>query len=253
LPHLDFVIAAEENELQIRVDGDPPKTCLIYLPGVHGDWTLLTSFRELAEKEFFLVQVTYPRTLTWTLEDYATAIDQALARHEIKVGWVLAESFSSQVAWAWLKLAQQNRSSFQFSGIILAGGFVLYPFIPLVRAAGHFFELTPWRLWKMLFWIYIQYSYFRHRHVPASAQTVHEFIARRTKLDIAAMRHRLKLMAEYDPRTVAAQAPCPVYLLAGADRSHVARPTLPSKELPHLQSAPDYLARRPQRPRHRTR
>ena len=44
---------------------------------------------------------------------------------------------------------------------------------------------------------------------------MNEFIARRTKLDIAAMRHRLRLIEQYDPRTIATGVPCPVYLLAG--------------------------------------
>ena len=129
---------------------------------------------------------------------------------------MLAESYSSQVAWAWLDQAQQKRGSFTFTGIILAGGFVRYPFPWIVRSAVRFFDFAPWHLWKVLFWIYVHYSVFRHRNAPASAHTVHEFIARRTELDIAAMRHRLKLIAEYDPRSIAAKAACPVYLLAGA-------------------------------------
>jgi pimeloyl-ACP methyl ester carboxylesterase len=45
--------------------------------------------------------------------------------------------------------------------------------------------------------------------------TVHEFIARRTASDIAAMRHRLRLIAQYDPRSIVARSACPIYLLAG--------------------------------------
>ena len=66
-----------------------------------------------------------------------------------------------------------------------------------------------------MFWIYGRYSRFRHRHAPANLESVRELVARRTPLDIAAMRHRLRLIAEYDPREIATIVPCPVYLLAG--------------------------------------
>ena len=206
--------AAEETEIKLRVDGIPSNICLVYLPGVHGDWTLLTSFRDFAKEKFFLVQITYPRTLSWTMDDYGKAVADAIDRLGIKQAWVLAESFSSQVAWAWLDRIHQA-SSFEFLGIILAGGFVRYPFPWIVRVVERFFELTPWRLWKVLFWIYVRYSTFRHRNAPASAHTVHQFIARRTKLDIAAMCRRLNLLAGYDPRSIAPKTTCPIYLLAG--------------------------------------
>ena len=64
----------EETELQMRIDGDPTSPTLIYLPGLHGDWTLLPGFRELAKSKFRLVQFTYPRTLSWSLDDYAKAV-----------------------------------------------------------------------------------------------------------------------------------------------------------------------------------
>ena len=207
--------APEKTELTIRLDGDRSNPCLIYLPGVHGDWTLLTSFRDLAKEKFFVVQATYPRTLRWTIADYGREVSAAMERLGIRSGWVLAESFSSQVAWAWVKQAREKPDPFRFEGIILAGGFVKYPIPWLVRIVGAFFELAPWWLWKLLFWNYALYSTFRLRNAPASAGTVNEFIARRTKLDIAAMRHRLRLIEQYDPRAIAAEVPCPVYLLAG--------------------------------------
>jgi pimeloyl-ACP methyl ester carboxylesterase len=209
------VNGAEESDIQIRLDGERSKLCLVYLPGVHGDWTLLTSFRDFAKERFFLVQITYPRTLRWTMEDYGKAVAGEIERLGIKSAWVLGESFSSQVAWAWLDRVQRGASSFEFLGIILAGGFVRYPFSWVVRVGICFFDIAPWRLWKLLFWIYIRYSSFRHRHAPTSADAVHEFIARRTKLDIAAMRHRFTLIAGYDPRSIATTATCPIYLLAG--------------------------------------
>ena len=205
----------EERELQIRIDGVEALPTLIYLPGLHGDWTLLAGFRELAKTRFRLVQFTYPRTLSWSLEDYAREVDRAVKEAEITSGWVLAESYSSQVAWAWLKLAQERRTDFQIEGIILAGGFVRYPIrlnLPLARA---FLALTPWWLWRVMFAVYLAYSGFRHRNAGVAGNNAREFIARRTPLDIAAMRARVGLIAGSDFREVAKRANCPVYLLAG--------------------------------------
>jgi pimeloyl-ACP methyl ester carboxylesterase len=217
----------EETKLQMRTDGDPSRPALIYLPGIHGDWTLLTGFRELAVKKYFLVQFIYPRTLSWSLEDYARAVAKALAEAGIAGGWVLAESYSSQVAWAWLKLAEEGPLLFRFDGIILAGGFVRYPIQISLGAARAFFAIAPWRLWKFLFWVYLRYSGFRHRNAPGAACSGQEFVERRTPLDIAAIRARLRLIAESDLRPIAARANCPVYLLAGTiDPIVLVRPVL---------------------------
>lgn len=201
--------------MQVRTDGDPSHRTLIYLPGVHGDWTLFSGFRELAKEKFFLVQFTYPRTLSWSLEDYARGVSKALAEAGIVGGWVLAESYSSQVAWAWLKLADEDPLPFRFDGIILAGGFVRYPAPITLRVARAFFAVAPWRLWKLLFWVYLRYSGFRHRNAPGAACEGREFVERRTPLDIEAIRARLRLIAEYDPQPIASRVKCPIFLLAG--------------------------------------
>lgn len=205
----------EECELQIRIDGDAALPTLIYLPGLHGDWTLLAGFRELAKKRFRLVQFTYPRSLSWTLEDYARAVDKAVREAGIASGWVLAESYSSQVAWAWLKLVQERATDFQFDGIILAGGFVRYPIRSSLLFARALFALTPWWLWKGMFSVYLAYSGFRLRNAGPNGNNAKEFIARRTPLDIDAMGARVRLIAAADFRDVAERADCPVYLLAG--------------------------------------
>ena len=90
-----------------------------------------------------------------------------------------------------------------------------YPYPMLVRLAGLFVDVAPWQLWKFLFWIYVRYSGFRYRNAPGSANSAREFVERRNPLDIAAIRHRLRLIADYDPREIAANAHCPIFLLAG--------------------------------------
>src|SRR5690349_8918968 len=87
------------EQLQIRIHGDASLPTLIYLPGLHGDWTLVTSFRSAIAESVRFVEFTYPRTLTWSLNEYATAVQAELLANDIHRGWLLGESFSSQVAW----------------------------------------------------------------------------------------------------------------------------------------------------------
>ena len=110
------------EELQIRIHGAAALPTLIYLPGLHGDWTLVGGFRRQLTGRVRFVEFTYPRTLTWTLDDYAAAVEKALAENGITGGWLLGESYGSQIVWALIA-----RNTFPAQGIILAGGFVRHP------------------------------------------------------------------------------------------------------------------------------
>src|SRR5437868_5659534 len=103
------------EELQIRIHGDSSLPTLIYLPGLHGDWTLIGRFRRALGSRVRFAEVTYPRTLTWSLDDYAAGVEEALAKNGITEGWLLGESFSSQVVWPIL-----SRRKFVAKGVILA-------------------------------------------------------------------------------------------------------------------------------------
>src|SRR6478735_8386917 len=87
------------EELQLRVHGDDSLPTLVYLPGLHGDWTLVTGFRLALAGRIRFVEVVYPRSLTWKISDYATEIRDALVSRGITRGWLLGESFGSQIAW----------------------------------------------------------------------------------------------------------------------------------------------------------
>ena len=110
------------EELQLRIHGNASLPTLIYLPGLHGDWTLIGGFRHAIGGKVRFIEITYPRTLTWSLDDYAAAVETALVKNGITSGWLLGESFSSQVVWAMVA-----RGKFTAQGVILAGGFVKYP------------------------------------------------------------------------------------------------------------------------------
>ena len=200
------------EELQLRVHGAAGLPTLIYLPGVHGDWTLIASFRAAVAGRVRFVEMTYPRTLTWSLADYADAVDAALAQEGIIGGWVLAESFGSQVVW--LLLAKPDRR-LRIEGLILAGGFVRHPWPAAVRRARHGLDCVSSRSVHRFLRFYARFARFRHRHAPETLAEVGEFVARRTELDRQAMAHRLGLIAEADLRPVARTASVPVFALTG--------------------------------------
>lgn len=198
------------EELQLRIHGDASLPTLIYLPGLHGDWTLVGGFRKRVLGRVRFVEFTYPRTLVWSLDDYAAAVEQALAANHITGGWLLGESYGSQIVWA---LA--GRGKFPIHGIILAGGFARHPLRRAVRQAEKLFGRLPASLLVRLMFGFAKIARFRYRHAPESLATIDEFIARRTELDRQAAQHRLHLIAGNDPRTIARQTTLPVFYLSG--------------------------------------
>src|SRR5437867_3072078 len=87
------------DELKIRMHGEASLPALVYLPGMHGDWTLVSSFRAAVAGRLRFVEFAYPRTTTWSLDDYARAVEERLLANGIQRGWLLGESFGSQPAW----------------------------------------------------------------------------------------------------------------------------------------------------------
>ena len=201
-----------QEELQVRVHGDAVKGTLVYLPGLHGDWTLVASFRAALAGRTRFVEFTYPRTLDWSLDDYARGVLDALNGQDIEEGWLLAESFGSQVAWAMLEVPQTR---FRVLGVVLAGGFVRHPLPSLVQLCRAIVAGLPMSWLRPLLVLYAWYARFRHRHAPETLADIGEFVARRTDLDRRAAAHRLRLIAEADWRPAAARTRLPVFYLSG--------------------------------------
>jgi pimeloyl-ACP methyl ester carboxylesterase len=198
------------EELQIRVYGNASLPTLIYLPGLHGDWTLVTSFRRALENRVRFVEITYPRTLTWSLDDYAAAVENALRQNGISSGWLLGESFSSQVVWPIMA-----RGQFKAEGVILAGGFVRHPIRAGVRLAERIAGGISLTLLTRIMFGYAKLARFRYRHSPETLSSIREFIERRTELDRQAAKHRLHLIAQNDFCSVARNVLVPVYAMTG--------------------------------------
>lgn len=203
-----------EEILQIRVHGSPELPTLIYLPGTHGDWSLIAGLRNRLLPEFCFVELTYPRTTTWNLGDYARGIQQTLESHGIRRGWLLGESFGSQIAWL---LADYAQADFKCQGIILAGGFGRHPFPWSVDLAIRSFqklirdETKVQRVMKSYArWVRCFYEATSERDA-----SIHDFIQRRTHEDGLAAIHRLKLIREHQPQALVGQLAIPVYSLSG--------------------------------------
>ena len=199
------------DRVQVQVSGPTDKPTLIYLPGLHGDWTLIASFKHALGDQVRFVEITYPRTTTWSLNEYASGILNALAAAGIREGWLLGESFGSQVVWEMLRLG-----SFAIQGVILAGGFVRHPMPWIVPMVQRFNRNVRMRTLKAACQLYGLYAKFRHRRAPETLCDVSEFIARRTQeADRQALVHRYTLIYANDLCEIASTAEVPVYQLSG--------------------------------------
>ena len=183
---------------------------LIYLPGLHGDWTLIGGFLRALDGRVRFVEMTYPRTLAgrWTIT--RRQLKRRWRKTASPSGWLLGESFGSQPLWAIVGAGNSRRE-----GMILAGGFVKHPMRWAVRLA----ERLTGRMSNALFvWIifgYAKIAKFRYRRSPGVLARIDEFVARRTNLDRRAAQHRLHLIAGFDPRPIARQTTLPVFGLSG--------------------------------------
>jgi len=198
------------ERVQVRVHGANASPTLIYLPGLHGNWCLVGGFRRAIADRVRFVEITYPSTLTWTLEQYATSVEEALAEHSVSEGWLLAESFSSQVAWGLIA-----RNQFPLRGLILAGGFVQHPFRWGALMAQRWCDDISFSLLRRILFGYARVSRLRFRRSPETFQEIQEFIDRLTPRELQAVKHRLHLIAQSDFCAVARQAKLPIFALSG--------------------------------------
>jgi pimeloyl-ACP methyl ester carboxylesterase len=201
----------ETEQLQMRVHWPAAEPTLVYLPGLHGDWTLIGGFRRALNGRVRFVETTYPRTLTWSLEDYAAAVEEELNRLGIAGAWLLGESFSSQIVWP---LLQRKRLNWQ--GVVLAGGFVRHPISWGVRLAERVTSGVSLTFITKILFGYARLARMRFRRAPEVATNINEFIARRTELDRQAAVHRLRLILQTDWCAVAREAGVPIYAITGA-------------------------------------
>jgi len=198
------------EQVRVRVHGPDSLPTLIYLPGIHGNWMLISGFRRALAGRVRFVELAYPSTLTWSLEEHAAAVETALSEQRVARGWLLAESFSSQVAWPILA-----RDRFPVDGLVLAGGFVRHPWRWAVRMAQSFFSDFSFSLLSRVFRLYAWITPFRFRKSPETYQEIQDFVAGLTLRDFGCFRHRLELIMQNDPSLIVPNVVVPIYALAG--------------------------------------
>jgi pimeloyl-ACP methyl ester carboxylesterase len=197
--------------LQIRIHGEAALPTLIYLPGLHGDWLLVTRFRLAVAGRVRFVEFSYPHSVTWSVADFAAAVAEELRGHGIVKGWVLAESFGSQVAWGLLQT-----EGFRAEGLILAGGFVRHPWPVAVRVTEWLLRRLPLGVLTAVVSGYAVAARWRFKQDPEVMGALREFRARWGEPLRRAAAHRTHLVANNDPRPLARAVRVPVFALTGA-------------------------------------
>lgn len=207
------------ERLKLRSHGDSALLTLIHLPGLHGDWTLLGPFRAALAGRVRFVETTYPRQPDWLLNDYAAAVETTLLENGITRGWVIGESFSSQVAWQFLARQRErgDRAAFRIDGLILVGGFVRHPWPWGVRIAHSASCAVPLSVLQMLCRGYGRVAGRRYCDRPEILAELNEFVVRRTnESDRRAITSRYRVISDNDLRPVARKTSVAVYHLSGA-------------------------------------
>lgn len=112
----------QENRLIFRESGNASNPPLIYLPGVHGDWTPQAVASPMLSANFRLVELTYPKQPAWNVGHYVAALQELMDELDIASAHIVAESFGSIIGWQFgLELAERVHS------LILVGGFCQPP------------------------------------------------------------------------------------------------------------------------------
>jgi pimeloyl-ACP methyl ester carboxylesterase len=205
-----MMLESQQEQVEIRIHGMDLEPTLVYLPGLHGDGTLISNFRKAIAGRVRFVEAAYPDTLTWSLDDHAAAVEAALQEKGVTHAWFLGESFSSQVVWPIV-----TRHQFEIDGIILAGGFVRHPARWAANLSGWCGNRIPLGVIKTLLMGYAKLAPWRFRRDAQTTASIRQYIERLTNARRRAVAHRLNLLAHNDPCPAARRVGIPVFALAG--------------------------------------
>ena len=121
-----------------QVTGDPNAPPILYLPGVHGDWTPQVRARSILGRDFHVVETAYPRIENWSIDDYARALKELLEGLRIDSAHIVGESFGSLVAWQFGIANPERVRSFT-----LVGGFSRPPRFRVAAVAAAALKSLP--------------------------------------------------------------------------------------------------------------
>jgi 3-oxoadipate enol-lactonase len=192
-----------------QVTGPEEHPPLVYLPGVHGDWTPLGRARSLLNESFQLVEAAYPRVAHWSLADFSQALESLLDALKLDSVHLVGESFGSLVAWEFgLTHPRRVRS------LALVGGFS-HPPSRTAGLAKHALSLVPTALFETGVDMYVAHKNRRGepRHPPGEG--VPPYAAVRTASGRRATANRMRLIQRTDFRPLLSQVAFPVRYIGG--------------------------------------
>ena len=193
--------------VSIRVHAGSGPT-LVYLPGLHGDWGLIGQFRRELGSRVRFVEFAYSQEPV-TLARLAELVHGELTQAGVEGGWLLGQSFGSQVAWALLE------RGYAADGVILAGGFVKHPWPWGVALMRGIMGGLPAGAIKPVYSAYSRACNALARREGEQAAEIMEFAGRRGAPEWRAAAWRLRLIADNDPRPTARRTKSPVHYLGG--------------------------------------
>lgn len=193
--------------VSIRVhDGAGPT--VIYLPGIHGDWGLIGAFRRELGGRVRFVEFAYSKEEIG-LDRLAELVHAELTARGVTSGWLLGQSFGSQVGWALMA------RGFKADGVVLAGGFVRHPWPWGACLFQALLSGVPSAVVNPAYRGYTAVCNALARRGPEEAEELMAFARERGSAEWRAMSWRLSLIAGSDPRGTARAMTGPVHYLGG--------------------------------------
>lgn len=199
-----------------RDSGHPGAEAIVYLPGVHGDWTPMHRARPLLERRFRLIEVAYPRAPAWTLGDFARALQDLLDSLQLGPVHLIGESFGSLVGWAFGLACPTRVKSFT-----LVGGFCQPPGVPKVWLAKWGLQLVPTSAFENGMDLYLSLRGDRNGAPSAPGLSRLPYPAVRTRRGRLATAQRMALIGSTDVRGQLDRIRFPVHYIGGGSDSVV--------------------------------
>lgn len=227
-----------------QVSGSEDVPPVVYLPGIHGDWTPLEGARPRLNAKVRLIEAAYPRVDHWTLNDFADALDALLDDLGLQSAHVVGESFGSLVGWQFGLTRPDRVRSF-----VLIGGFSQAPNRRSVRSAKWALRLLPTFAFEKGIDTYVSYKSRKGERRPSHGPEIPPYPAARTRRGKRATMNRMTIVQRTDFRGHLDKVTFPVRYIGGEmDRVvpvHRELATLAELLPPHCEFDARLLARAP--------
>lgn len=183
---------------------------LVYLPGVHGDWTAQGRARPILSRDFHLIETAYPRIETWSIDDFAAALKDLLDSLGIESTHLVGESFGSLVAWKFGIAHPERVRSFT-----LVGGFARPPRLGVAAAAASALRVIPTSMLESAIDLYVAGKSALGQQRDSFAD-LGAYPAARTERGQRAVANRMRIIQKTDFRDQLEMVRFPVRYVGGA-------------------------------------